>query len=220
MQRPCRHTEGGKQINSFKFAFLYGGSCVLQPMPFQTVSLRSVGKPCMLHAQFCYCLCPPQAQLASAQVKLLSIDPTWKIENGFLMAMTDGSGANKLEQDFMDMLPTAEASKSIEAVCQTGNVLVNSKLASFASAGSVGAVKSALALLQVMQCGQPPKIPANASSFLQGVFSRLSFFAQYKGKGDNGQAKQLIGKAAVLANYHAVKQQDPNALSLKDLEQL
>lgn len=162
----------------------------------------------------------PQAQLADAQEKLLSIDPTWVIESGFLMAMAGGSAAHKLQQDFMELLPAAGASKSLKAACQAGNVLVNGKLASLAGAGCVGQVKSALACLQAMQCGQAPKIPAHAGSFLQGVFARLPFFAQYQGKGDKCRAKQLTGKAAVLANYHAVLQQDPSCLSLKDLEQL
>ena len=159
-------------------------------------------------------LLTPQAQLASAVVKLMSIDPTWKIEMGFLQAMVDGSGGNKLEEDFLKLLPTETGGLTLEVAIQQGQVLVNSKLAAFASAGCVGSVRAALNLLVNMQCGQAPRVPAHSSDFMQKVFSRLGFFATFQGKA----GALMRGRAAVQANLAQVVAMDVTSLGLKDLE--
>ena len=127
-------------------------------------------------------LLTPQAQLSSAVVKLLSIDPCWKIEMGFLKSMTDGSGGSKLEDDFLKLLPTGSGGLSLEVAIQQGQVLVNSRLASFASAGCVGSVRAALNLLVNMQCGQAPRVTAQSTDFMQPVFSRLGFLPPSRAK--------------------------------------
>jgi hypothetical protein len=163
----------------------------------------------------------PQVQLSSALVKLLSIDPSWKIECGFLQAMCDGSGGDKLEDDFLKLLPTEAGGLSLDAAIQQGTVLVSSKLASFASPGCVGSVRAALNLLVNMQCGQSPKIPAQSTAFMQSVFARVGFFATFQGKtksGEPGPVKR--GRAAVQANLAQVSAKDVAALDLKDLELL
>ena len=159
-------------------------------------------------------LLTPQAQLSSAVVMLLSIDPCWKIEMGFLKSMTDGSGGSKLEDDFLKLLPTGSGGLSLEVAIQQGQVLVNSRLASFASAGCVGSVRAALNLLVNMQCGQAPRVPAQSTDFMQSVFSRLGFFATFQGK--TGALKK--GRAAVQANLAQVISMDVNTLGLNDLE--
>ena len=65
---------------------------------------------CALHYQITFGTpyFDPKAQLTTAQVKLLSIDQTWKIECAFLESLVDGSGSSKLEEDFLALLPTAE----------------------------------------------------------------------------------------------------------------
>ena len=161
----------------------------------------------------------PKAQLANAQVKLLSIDPTWKIECAFLDALVDGSGSSKLESDFLALLPTAEGGPSLEQAIQKAQILVNSRLAQFAAAGALGSVRGSLNLLVGMQEGQPPKIPGHPSSFLQSVFSRLGYFA-IKEVSIDGKQKTLRGKAAVQNHWDAVQKLDPASRNLKDLEML
>ena len=164
-------------------------------------------------------LLTPQAQLSSAVVKLLSIDPCWKIEMGFLKSMTDGSGGSKLEDDFLQLLPTGAGGLSLEVAIQQGQVLVNSRLASFASAGCVGSVRAALNLLVNMQCGQAPRVAAQSTDFMQSVFSRLGFFATFQGKAENGKLGALKrGRAAVQANLAQVISMDVSTLGLQDLE--
>jgi hypothetical protein len=166
-------------------------------------------------------LLSPQAQLSSALVKLLSIDPSWKIECGFLQGMCDGSGGNKLEDDFLKLLPTEAGGLSLDAAIQQATVLVNSKLASFASPGCVGSVRAALNLLVNMQCGQSPKIPAQSTAFMQSVFAKVGFFATFQCKAKSGELGPLKrGRAAVQANLAQVSAKDVSALSLKDLELL
>jgi len=120
-----------------------------------------------------------QAQLASAQVKFQSIGPTWEIETGFLQTMIDGTGASNLEEDFLSHLSTKGGGPDLASATVNGTILVGSKLAQFASAGCVGAVKAAISICVTMQSGQAPKIPGNSTHFMQSVFSRLGFYATY-----------------------------------------
>ena len=96
--------------------------------------------------------------------------------------MTDGSGGSKLEDDFLKLLPTGSGGLSLEVAIQQGQVLVNSRLASFASAGCVGSVRAALNLLVNMQCGQAPRVTAQSTDFMQPVFSRLGFLPPSRAK--------------------------------------
>ena len=108
----------------------------------------------------------PKAQLTTAQVKLLSIDQTWKIECAFLESLVDGSGSSKLEEDFLALLPTAEGGSSLEQAIQKAQILASGKLAQFAAAGAVGSVKAGLKLLVCMQDGQPrASLGTQATSF-------------------------------------------------------
>jgi len=166
-------------------------------------------------------LLSPQAQLSSALVKLLSIDPSWKIECGFLQTMCDGSGGSKLEDDFLKLLPTEAGGPSLDVAIQQGTVLVNSRLASFASPGCVGSVRAALNLLVNMQCGQCPKIPAQSTAFMQSVWARVGFFATFQCKTKSGEPGLLKrGRAAVQASLAHVSSKEVSALGLKDLELL
>ena len=158
----------------------------------------------------------PKAQLTTAQVKLLSIDQTWKIECAFLESLVDGSGSSKLEEDFLALLPTAEGGSSLEQAIQ---ILASGKLAQFAAAGAVGSVKAGLKLLVCMQDGQAPSIPGNPSHFLQSVFSRLGFFA-IKEVTIEGEKTIMRGKAAVEHQWAAVQKMDSASMKLTDLELL
>ena len=124
----------------------------------------------------------PQAQLSSAVVKWLSVDPCWKIEMGFFKSMADGSGGSNIGDDFLKLLPIGAGGLSLEVAIQQGQVLINSGLASFAPAGCVGSVKAALNLLVNMQCGQAPGVAAQSTDFMQPVFSRLGFLPPSRAK--------------------------------------
>ena len=161
----------------------------------------------------------PKAQLTTAQVKLLSIDQTWKIECAFLESLVDGSGSSKLEEDFLALLPTAEGGSSLEQAIQKAQILASGKLAQFAAAGAVGSVKAGLKLLVCMQDGPAPSIPGNPSHFLQSVFSRLGFFA-IKEVTIEGKKTIMRGKAAVEYQWAAVQKMDSASMKLTDLELL
>lgn len=161
----------------------------------------------------------PEAQLTTAQVKLLSIDQTWKIECAFLESLVDGSGSSRLEEDFLALLPTAEGGLSLEQAIQKAQILASGRLAQFAAAGALGSVKAGLKLLVCMQEGQAPSIPGNPSPFLQSVFSRLGFFAT-KEVTIEGKKTIMRGKAAVENQWAAVQKMESASMSLKDLELL
>ena len=161
----------------------------------------------------------PKAQLTTAQVKLLSIDQTWKIECAFLGSLVDGSGSSKLEEDFLALLPTDEGGLSLEQAIQKAQILTSSKLAKVAAAGAVGSVMAGLKLLVCVQDGQAPSIPANPSDFLQSVFGRLGFFA-IKEVTIEGKSTAMRGKAAVEYQWAAVQKMDSASMNLKDLELL
>jgi hypothetical protein len=148
------------------------------------------------------------------------LDPYWKIEQGFLEGCLGEAGAMKLEELFLDILPTKDRAVSLSEAAQQIAVLNESALARFVEKGTQGNLKAAEKLILDMAAGHPPRVAANAGSFLVKVWNRLRWFCTLCVKHKGGKEVQLMGMDAINHRWHEIQHMDPDTIKLQQLELL
>jgi len=164
--------------------------------------------------------CFPQAKLATQEVKLLSLDPMFRIELELLTGACGASGQTKLKELFMDILPNATKVVEIQSVIQKANVLQASKLWSMVGSQAHGLIKAAMRMLNDISQGEPPKLPCGACQWLVEVYARLPWLATTRNVARDKAGKTvtttLRGKDAVLHAWKAIEDKGAAELSLQD----
>jgi hypothetical protein len=148
------------------------------------------------------------------------LDPTWKIEQGFLEGCLGDAGAMKLEELFLGILPTKDKALSLSGAAQQIAVLNESAPARFAEKGAQGNLKAAEKLILDLAAGRPSRIAANASSFLVKVWNRLCWFCSLSLKHKSGKEVTLMGMEATNHKWQEIKRMDTSTIKLKHLELL
>jgi hypothetical protein len=148
------------------------------------------------------------------------LDPTWKIEQGFVEGCLGDAGAMKLEELFLGILPTKDKALSLSGAAQQIAVLNESAPARFAEKGAQGNLKAAEKLILDLAAGCPSRIAANASSFLVKVWNRLCWFCSLSLKHKSGKEVTLMGMEATNHKWQEIKRMDTSTIKLKHLELL
>lgn len=160
--------------------------------------------------------CPwtqPQALLIAKTQQLCTFDATAKIEVNFLVEMSGASGAEILENKFLDLLPNALKPTPIQQVCSDARLLMQSKLFKFVSVSAQGGCKAGLELLDQLRSGRRATLPKNPSNFMERLISSLGFF--YQGEKDG---EVIYGSEALSATWALLKEK--KNLSLNELAPL
>ena len=148
------------------------------------------------------------------------MDPTWKIEQGFLEGCLGDAGAMKLEELFLGILPTKDKAVSLSEAAQQINVLNESALAHFVEKGTQGNLKAAEKLILDLAAGHAPRIAANAGSFLVKVWNRLRWFCMLSLKHKSGKEVTLMGMEAINHKWQEIRRMDTSTIKLQHLELL
>jgi hypothetical protein len=159
-----------------------------------------------------------QARLATQEAKLLALDPMFKIELEFLAGACGTSGETKIQESFLDMLPTEAKAAQLEEVMQKAVMLQSSRLWGMVGSEAQGVVRTGMAMVQAIAQGEPPKLPKGACNFLVQVYNRLPWFAAVEVKGkDKEGSKTVRGVAAVQHAWKSCQKVGPADATLKDI---
>lgn len=158
-----------------------------------------------------------QARLATQEAKLLALDPLCKIELEFLAGACGSSGETKIQETFLDMLPTEAKAVQLEEVMQKSVMLQSSRLWGMVSSEAQGVIRTGIAMVQAIAQGEPPRLPKGACSFLEQVYNKLPWFAAVEVKGKDKEGSKMIrGVAAVQHAWRSCEKVGSAEATLKD----
>ena len=161
-----------------------------------------------------------QAHLEPYQNKMKALDPMWKVEQGFLEGLLGKAGAQRLEELFLEILPTKEKQVSISEAAQKIHILIESALAGYVEKGTQGNLKAAEKLILDLAAGHSPRVAANAGSFLAKVWNRLPWFCTLTAKHKDGHEVHLAGQDAIDFKWKEIQKMKTQNIKLQQLEML
>ena len=121
--------------------------------------------------------------MAQQESRYALVDPTIHVEVMFMQSMVGAKGQERLQQQFLDLMPSASKQVKAEAVVQKLAVLKASPLYNFCGAGVQGMIRTAVDNLHCIAEGRTPQLSSEALGFLLSVFNCLQYFCH--GPGEN-----------------------------------
>jgi hypothetical protein len=153
------------------------------------------------------------AHLTKKEASLRSMDPTFCIEIRFFAGMVGAAGEKILEQNVVQLLPTAKSAVSETDALSSLRRLQATDLYKFTGASSQGVVLSVCTLVQDLLEGRRPSFAMSPSPFVTRVKYSLGFFC----RAVDGEGVALVGAPAV--EYLTEKVLKAKDMTLASLEQ-
>lgn len=144
--------------------------------------------------------------MTSRRIALISLDPTFKIEEAFWAHLNGDGGVALVQSRILACLPDDKVEKTPEQSAQELDNLGKTGVFAFSGLGVVGQMKIVEEWVGNMKNGRGPGFKDNCDgSFLQMARQRFSYFARFpEGQVKKGE-KKVSGKVAVDAIFADVK---------------
>ena len=126
--------------------------------------------------------------------KLLSLDPTWKLEAGLIAGLCGDKAEERMSSKILALFPTEERAVNIPDTILQVEAIMNAADFKMTPLGVQSQVKLVLGFLKTLDaCGHPDLKSQNRSQMLRTSYQRAAFFLRVA----DGEDKILAGSKAL-----------------------
>ena len=154
------------------------------------------------------------AQLNRRESHLLIMGFTMVVEINFFRSMGGDYGAQKLQEQFLKLLPSESRFRHVEEVVQELEPFPMTELFKFVSTSAQNLIRNAIDAVHAVAEGREPSIGTSAGPFLMTVKARMQLFCVHTAT----DGKKTTGTDAIKSLIHTLQNKKPDTVVIDDLQ--